>query len=123
MSQTPTLDLDAHLAECRDRMQRFVGDLLAGVRAGDAVTNTDGMPMVVNHGTWAPGTDVGAILAREAVADEVTLTEDGLDAVRSSWHDGEADIEDYVRYEVYSAEGMIAHGYVHRASRRLVQVG
>ena len=120
---TTTFDLDAHLAECAERMQAFVAQVLTpGTRCGDEFTNTDGMVLVVNHLSYGHA-DLDEVLAHTATPVEAVLTGDGRYAERNAWHDGPADDAEWVRYERYSARGMESHGFVHGVSRRLVQTG
>ena len=119
-----TFDIDAHLAECRERMAAFTGSLLVPARrCGDAVENTDGMTLVVNGLGYGVGADVDAVLARTATPVEATLTADGRTANTREWHDGPAADHEWVRVERYSARGMEFHGFVHAVSRRLLQTG
>lgn len=122
MSQT--FDLDQHLAECKARMEAFVGSLLQpGTRCGDEFVNTDGMSLFVNHLSYGAHVDVDEVLARTAQPEEATLTSDGRSAHTHAWHEGPAADDEWVRVERYSHRGMEFHGFVHSVSRRLLQTG
>lgn len=119
---TTTFDLDRHLAECRERMAQLVGEILTHSRVGDRFETVDG-PLVLNHQAFAADVDVDDILERRATAISAILTEDGRTANYREWHRGPVADGDWVRYERYTAEGRVAHGFVHRTSRMLVQAG
>lgn len=66
------------------------------------------------------------------VPERVTLTSDGLGANRGRWCEchaappgGQVRAGEWVRYEAWTAEGRVAHGFVHAPweCRRLLQVG
>lgn len=113
-----TFDLDAHLAECRARMTEFTDRLLVpSIARFDEVVNTDGVTV-----------RVAEIVRSGGGVTAVVLTDDGEWADTVHWHgrdaqDGPTGDDDWVRYERYTAKGMVAHGFVHRRTRRLLQTG
>lgn len=80
----------------------------------------------VVHRSWGvhpnlTDVELADVLASPAV--EVTLTGDGRRADRSGWHNGDTDIDTWVPYEVWTAKGREAHGYIDATTRRIVQAG
>ena len=123
-TMTTTFDLDAHLAECAERMQAFVAQVLAPkATLLDEFTNTDGMTMLLVERKFALDVSVDEVVGHTAAPEQVLLTSDGRYAETHAWHEGPADDAEWVRYERYSARGMESHGFVHGVSRRLVQTG
>lgn len=71
--------------------------------------------------SWPKGTDVAEVLAGTARADVVRLTADGRSWL-DGWHTG-PESGDAVYVELHRADGSGMHGWIDRASRRLVQTG
>ena len=122
-----TFDLDKYLAECKARMAALTEALFTpaahgGVNLGDRVDTPDGA-LFVSLRQYAKDTDVDAVVNRTAVPEMVVLTEDGGFADFGRWHEGDSDIDTWVRYERYTTEGRVGHGYVDATTRRLVQTG
>jgi hypothetical protein len=57
---------------------------------------------------------------------EVTLSADGRRVPSGRdlrWHTGDATDDDWVYYERWTERGRVAHGWIHAATRRLLQSG
>lgn len=116
---SPLADPAAYLAEYAAKFNA-AREAVPTMRTLQVVDTGDG-PLIVNHVSYGK-VPVEDVLAGRAPAQEVTLTEDGRGAIRVGWHtDGPA--AEWVRYEVWTPEGRIAHGFVDSVSRRLLQVG
>lgn len=89
---------------------------------GDVLDAGDG-PLIVNHVSYAKGTPIEAVLDDTAVAEMVVLTADGRHALYQEWHEGPPTDDEWVRYERWTAEGRVAHGYIDTVTRKLVQTG
>lgn len=80
----------------------------------------DGIALLVTHRSFGK-VPIELVLSGEAIAVEVTATEDGRGVDLTGWHEGA--IAGEVYYERYSARGREAHGWVDARTRRLVQSG
>ena len=86
------------------------------------VSDALGIELVVYHASYGKDAELDDVIAGIARPVGITATEDGRHADRTAWHEGPSLPEDWVAYEaIDGARGM--HGYVHRESRRLLQVG
>lgn len=110
------------LTEAADERYEQARTAVLGLRLGDAIDTGNGV-LVVNRRSFIAGTEVADVVAGTAVPEAITLTEDGRSAWVEAWHEEGEDAGDWVRYERWTAEGRVAHGYVHRVSRRLLQAG
>ncbi|HUO49384.1 MAG TPA: hypothetical protein VMU09_11150 [Acidimicrobiales bacterium] len=118
---SPITDPEAYLAEYQAKYQAALA-AVPTMRTTQVVDTGDG-PLVVNHVEYGV-VPVEEVLAGTAAAETVTLTEDGRSANRVAWHEGPAADADWVRYERWQVgAGRVAHGFVHRGSRKLLQVG
>lgn len=90
-------------------------------------------PMVLNGGGWSKETaDAADAAAPVGIAEwkaalgpyeHVTLTADGQGAIRDTWCECGTGAEDWVRYEGWTVQGMVAHGFVCGTCRKITQTG
>lgn len=142
----PTIPASAELAEARKvwdtpapeslitwgRIIRDTEALAAMILA--APLRTDVAGLVIVAGSWSREAgdlaDATATIgspeweAALGAHEEVTMTEDGRSAIRNAWcQHSDAEGHDWVRYEGWTAEGRMAHGYVCAECRKLTQAG
>lgn len=87
---------------------------------GTVVHTPDG-PLTVVGSSYPNGTDTDEVVAGKVIATAAILTQDGHYAGLQTWHDGPSVGGVFVaRYE---PKGRTFHGYVDKASRKLVQTG
>jgi hypothetical protein len=115
----------AYLERMIARHDRLFAEARAVVLTLDcgAVIDTGDGELTVNHVSYAKGTDLDAVLDHTATAEMVVLTADGRYANFREWHEGDATDDDWVRYERWTAEGRVAHGFIDRGTRKLLQTG
>lgn len=81
-----------------------------------------GVALIVNQVGYGKDADLDAIKARTATIETIVATQDGRGVILD-WHQGETDFETWVYYERWAEGVRIAHGYVHPATRKIVQTG
>lgn len=126
---TTAADLDRELAEARARNARL-WETLSTSSLRDVVETVEG-PMTVVGATWgrveteATGEELADLLQSMPYV-EVAVSSDGRSVPMRGirWHRGEVPATtSWVYYERWTAEGRVAHGYVHPETRDLIQAG
>lgn len=87
-----------------------------------AVDTGEGVGLIVAQATYGK---VDVQLVIDGLVDPVLLvaSQDGRYVNSQEWHVGEASDDEWVYYERWTAAGRVAHGYIDRVSRRLLQSG
>lgn len=111
--------------------------ILAAPVGPEPIDTPDG-PLIKARGGWSKETAARADAASEAGSDAwyaalgpheyAVLTSDGHGARTDAWHRNElcadrADADRWVRYERYTAEGRVGHGYLCPTCRQVTQTG
>jgi hypothetical protein len=130
-------DDDRAYAERAAQTRELAAALLAvGARTHGMITlcGVDG-ELTVNTGGWSKDAADRADAAAEAGSESwraalgpyehATLTDGGGAAITDAWCRclGREDVVDWVRYEQWTVEGRVGHGFVCPDCRKLVQVG
>lgn len=131
MSTTTTSKVEAYWAEFSARMEAEAAcaweTLIAQTRStGPArvapVLVGAGVGVIVQTATYAEGTTDEEAINRTGEIASLVATADGRGVILE-WHEGETDVETWVYYERWTEGRRVAHGYVDRTSRRIVQTG
>lgn len=86
----------------------------------EPIQTGSGFPLFASHASYGRQR-VEAVIARNVLAQEVTLTTDGRDYRRGGWHQGPE--AGWVYVERWDADGLAFHGFIDSGSRRLLQAG
>lgn len=131
MSNLTAADIDTMLAEARAKTAA-AWDTMRQSNLRDVIDTGDG-PLVVVNASYGKRPDLAdldgdALMAalNESDYTMVVLSEDGgyvPERVQWATDDPTCPIERWVRYERWTPEGRVAHGYIHPESRRLIQSG
>jgi len=95
-------------------------DILSWLDLRDQAITFEATPLTVVTGNYGH-VDVADVMAGRCPLIDVTLTEDGRQAITNCWHTGEDN--GWVYAERWTAEGRVFHGYVDSVSRRILQSG
>ena len=114
-------------------LHKAIAAAILAAKLGAEVETFDGT-MKVNSGGWSKETAARADATAEVGSSAwvtalgahewATVTSDAGTAWVTAWCQCQgAGIDEWVRYERWTAEGRVAHGFVHDACRKLTQTG